>query len=358
VAFNEVFSKLSSCLHICKALDHVVLVEISTMDLERYMRLKARMQAVGESHPGSLFPQPSQNFTDYFLVIKYSHIELIEQEGKGGSPAQVIQKSAASRERDRVSPYGEYATVTREYVNAKGESERTDLEIHCETMQKALKSLFGDYSPEGFHANPIVFRKPYYTLFHCQRGIQDMMTKAFTTQEQRKHLKWLVDTMSEKLQALDNIQEGFVDKGLVTFQDLPIIFEAGSIIVGHSQGLIDLTVKREKSGKSERPECFLFHEISDELEDNSVEGKYRNVGIFRWAYNDLTFGLTAGTLRIREFQGSRKITDLECFPLKHLREEERSELVTELIARGKRWCDYLKAKTMNYKGSRTRNSYN
>ena len=322
------------------------------MDFERYMSLKTRIQAVDESHPGSIFPQPSQKFTDCFSVIKYPYTEVIEKEGRDGTPSQVIQKSAAFQDRGRDSPFGEYAIVARDRVNAKGETVQTDLEIKCETMQKALNSVFGDHSPEGFSADPIVFRKPYYSLFHCRREIQDMMTKVSNTQEQKQHLEWLVKFMSENFQTLDTIQEGLVDKGLINFKDLPIIFEAGSIIVGHSQGLIDFGVKREKSGKTERPECFLFHEISDELEDKLMVGKYRNISVFRWGYNDSTFGLTAGTLQIREFPGPRKITDLECFPLKHLTDEEKNELVPGLIARGKRWCDYVQAKTMEYEGLR------
>lgn len=308
--------------------------EIGTMDFERYMSLKARIQAVGESNP----------------VIKYQYAEIIEIEGKDGSPSRVIQKSAASQGRGRDSPFGEYAIVARDRVNAKGETEETDLEIQCETMQKALNSVFGDYSPEGFRADPIVFRKPYYSLFHCRREVQDLMTKTSNTQEQKQHLEWLVNFMSEHFQTLDMIQEGLVDKGLITFKDLPIIFEAGSIVLGHSQGLVDFGVKREKSGKTERPECFLFHEISDEMEDKFTVGKYRNVKVFSWGYNGSAFGLTAGTLQIKEFAGPRKITDLECFPLKHLKDEDKNELVPGLIARGKRWCEYVKAKTMEYKG--------
>jgi hypothetical protein len=220
-------------------------------------------------------------------------------------------------------------------------------------MQKAIISVFGDHSPEAFRADPIIFRKPYYSLFHCRREIQDMMTNASHTEEQKQHLEWLVNFMSENFQTLDTIQEGLVDKGLINFKDLPIIFEAGSIIVGHSQGLVDFAVKREKSGKTERPECFLFHQISDELEDTSMIGKYRNVGVFRWGYNDSMFGLTAGKLQIREFTGPRKITDLECYPLKHLKDEDKNDLVPRLIARGKRWCDYVQATTMEYQGLRT-----
>jgi hypothetical protein len=219
-------------------------------------------------------------------------------------------------------------------------------------MQEALYSVFGDHSPEGFRADPIVFQKPYYSLFHCRQEIQDMMTRESNTQEQKQHLEWLVNFMSEHFQALNIVQEGLVDKGLINFKELPIIFEAGSIIVGYSQELVEFRVKREKSGKTVHPECFLFHEISDELEDKMVGGKYREISVFRWGYNDSRFGLIAGKLHVREFLGPRKITDLEFFPLKHLKDEDKNDLIPRLIARGKRWFDLVTAKTMEYRGLR------
>jgi len=153
-------------------------------------------------------------------------------------------------------------------------------------MQKAIISVFGDHSPEAFRADPIVIQKPYYALFHCRSRIQEMMTDTSSnTEEQKQHLEWLGNFMSENFQPLDEIQEGLVEKGLITFKDLPIIFEAGSIIIGHTQDLIGYGVKRENSGTTKRPECFLFHEISDELEDSLTIGKFKNVHVFRWGWD-------------------------------------------------------------------------
>ncbi len=61
------------------------------------------------------------------------------------------------------------------------------------------------------------------------------------------------------------------------------------------------------------------------MEDSQMGGKYRDLDVFRWGYNGSKFGLTSETLRIKEFPGSRRITDLECFPFVHLREEEKND---------------------------------
>jgi hypothetical protein len=285
-----------------------------------------------------------------FSAIKYQYAEVLEKEGKDGGSPLVIQKSAATLGRDKDTPFGEYAIVSRDRVNAKGENEGTDLEIQSEAMQKALHSIIGNHSQVGVRADPIIFRKPYYSLFHCRHEIQKLAERESNTEEQKKHLEWLTDFMSKNFQTLEKVQDGLVDKGLIEFKHLPIIFETGSIVVGQLQPDIEQTVKREKTEKTERPECFLFHEIRDEMEDKTTGGKYMDIEVLRWGFNGSMFGLTAERLRIKEFPGPRKITELECFPLKYMKEEEKNDLIPKLIDRGKKWCDYVESKNFQYKG--------
>lgn len=266
----------------------------------------------------------------------------------------VVQKSATSLVQNRESPFGEYAIVSRDRINAKGENEGTDLEIQSETMQKALHSILSKYSQVEIHANPIIFRKPYYSLFHCRHEIRNLAQKESNTQGQKQHFEWLINFMSENFKTLEKIQDGLVDKGLIEFKHLPIIFEAGSIVVGQLQGEGEQTIKRDKVEKTERPECFLFHEIGDELEDKMTGAKSIDVEVLRWAYNGSMFGLAKETLRIKEFLGPRKITELECFPIKYLKEKEKNELIPQLIARGKKWCDHVESKIFLYKGLQAR----
>lgn len=292
--------------------------------------------------------------TDIFAAIKYPYAEVLEKEGKDGGSPLVIQKSAASLGRNRDSPFGEYAIVSRDRINAKGENEGTDLEIQSEAMQRALHSIIAAHSQAGIRADPIIFRKPYYSLFHCRHEIRKMAELESNTPEQKQHLDWLIDFMSKNFQTLEKVQEGLVDKGLIEFKHLPIIFEAGGIVVGQLQPEPEQLIKRDdKPERTMRPECFLFHHIRDELEDQLTGAKYMDIEVLRWGYNGLMFGLTAERLRIQEFAGPRKITELECFPLKYLEEKEKNELIPKLIDRGRKWCDYVEAKNFQYKGLRS-----
>lgn len=158
-------------------------------------------------------------------------------------------------------------------------------------MQKALHSILGRHSQAEIRADPIIFRKPYYSLFHCRHEIRNMAQKKSNTQEQKQHFEWLINFMSDNFKPLEKIQDGLVDKGLIEYKHLPIIFEAGSIVVGQLQGEGEQTVKRDSVEKTVRPECFLFHEIGDEQEDKTTGTKFIDVEVLRWAYNGSMFGL-------------------------------------------------------------------
>ena len=262
----------------------------------------------------------------------------------------VIHKSAASQGRDNDSPSKEYAIVSRELVNAKGENDGAKLDVRCKHMQKAIRSIFSNHPVAGMNADPIVFRKPYYSLFHCRQGIQDMVGKESNTEEQEQSLHWLTDCMSKNLRPLEMAQESLVDKGLIDFEHLPIIFVPGCVMIGRVNGGQKPDVKRDHAAKTVKPECFLFHEISDELEDKETGTKYREIEAFRWGHDGSMFGLTAVKTQIDQFQGPRKITELECFPMEYLEENDKIKLVPQLIKRGELWCEKVEAKNFTYKG--------
>ena len=67
----------------------------------------------------------------------------------------------------------------------------------------------------------------------------------------------------------------------------------------------------------------MFDTMSQEHEDKKTGGKYVEIEVSRWGFNGSSFGLTAKTLRINEFPGRRKIIELDFFPLKYLREQDK-----------------------------------
>jgi hypothetical protein len=240
--------------------------------------------------------------------------------------------------------------VTRDRINAKGENESTELEIQSEPMQKALYTIISRRSQPGIFADPVIFRKPYYALFHCRNEIKEHTASESNSPEQRRHLEWLTEVMADKLKGLEKVQATQVDNGLIEFKHIGILFEAGCLVLGQPSKGKEKGETTEKLEKTDNPECFMFHTISDELEDRERGGKYVEIEVFRWGFNGTMFGLTAERLKISEFPGLRKITELECIPWASMKEEEKNKLFPKLVARGKKWCEYLEAKNLVYEG--------
>lgn len=217
-------------------------------------------------------------------------------------------------------------------------------------MQEALCSIIGKHSQIGTNADPIVFKKPYYALFHCRGELQRMAKRESNTPIQKQHLQWLVDFIANNLKALDKVHAGLVQKGLVDFKHLPLIFEAGSVVVGQILGDGEDIKTTGKIHKTTHPECFLFYRLSEPVKDESKGTGYIEIEVLRWGFNGSMFGLTKEKTRVRQFAGARKITDLECYPLQYLEDEQKNILIPKLIERGKKWCQWVEAKNLQYQG--------
>jgi hypothetical protein len=270
------------------------------------------------------------------------------KEGKGGNPPVILEKDAyVANEKDK---YREYALIIKEHINAKGESEYTDLEIQSQTLQSVLKAIISKRSQPGMFPNPTVFRKPYYALFHCREGIKEYEASEFCTEEKRTHLQYLKEFMLERFEDLETAQKNKVEKGLIDFKNLGILFEAGCLVIGQLTKPVPKGDPAEKMEKTVSPECFVFHHISNELEDKERGGKYVEISVYRWGFNGTKFGLTAHTLRIAEFPGSREITELECYPWKLMPKEKKDKYFRQMVERGRRWCKYMEPTSCVYQG--------
>jgi hypothetical protein len=160
--------------------------------------------------------------------------------------------------------------------------------------------------------------------------------------EQVQHLEWLSDFMEKNFKGLNKIYDSLVTKGgLIEFKHIQIIFEAESIVVAQKNGV---------------QECYLLRDISEELENKEKGLKYVEMRVFSWRYNGFRFGLSPEILKLESFPGRRKITELEYFPLQHLPAEKQKALVTDLVARGHKWVQYVNTTHFEYKGMLDQNA--
>jgi hypothetical protein len=211
-----------------------------------------------------------------------------------------------------------------------------DLEIQSSVIQDAIRTIFGHHSQVDVLADPIVFQKPYYPIFHHRKEIQDFAREKSSDPTQKRHLDYLIKFMDDNLKGLTKVYESLVQNDVIEFKQIQIIFAAGSKIIGQ---------------KKDIQECFLLHDISDEKEDKQNGVKYVEIRAFQWRYNGSRFGPALETLRLDEFQGRRKITELDYFPLDRFKPDEKREaLVKKLIQRGRKWCQVVESKHFDYKG--------
>lgn len=216
--------------------------------------------------------------------------------------------------------------VIHDRINAKYEHEGTFLEIQSSIIQEAIRSAFGEHSQLDVRADPIIFQKPYYPLFQRRDEIKKIAEAALTSNDETRktQFKWLLKFMDDSFQELDIIHKSQVEKGLIEFKHIQMIFASGGILVGKENGL---------------QECVILHDISDIQEDKQKGGNYVKLRAFRWQYNGTNFGPSLKEIQLHEFSAARQITELDYYPIEALSKEKRETLFEILIERGRKWCE-------------------
>lgn len=260
------------------------------------------------------------------LDITHSSISIRQQIPKTGGTPIITEKSGIVRA-DRQFP--EYAMVIRDKINAKEEHEGTFLEIQSSIIQEAIRKAFGENSQLDVRADPIIFKKPYYSLFQRRNKIKKIAEAALASNDETRktHFKWFLKFMDESFQELEIIYKSQVEKGLIEFKNVQMIFASGDILVGTEDGL---------------QECVILHDISDILEDKQKGGHYVLLRVFRWQYNGTMFGPSLKKIQLDEYSAARQITELDYYPVETLSKEKREDLFETLIERGKKWCETVK----------------
>lgn len=162
--------------------------------------------------------------------------------------------------------------VIRDKINAKHEHEGTYLEIQSSIIQEAIRSAFSENSQLDVRADPIIFPKPYYPLFQQRDKIKNFAEAVLKSNDEARktHLKWLLKFMDENFRELENIHKSQVEKGLIEFKHIQMIFASGGILVGKDKGL---------------QECVILHDIGDIIEDKKKGGNCVKLRAFRLQYN-------------------------------------------------------------------------
>ncbi|KAF2098988.1 P-loop containing nucleoside triphosphate hydrolase protein [Rhizodiscina lignyota] len=282
-------------------------------------------------------------------------IAITERQRSRGNPPDITESFSSYTGYDKDKFFSNYAMVHRKCLKRKGDHEKTDVEIQCRTIQAVVRKIIGIYSYPGILADPIVFSEPCYPLFQFRDELSEYAESKSNPLHERQHLAPLMDFMknSESFKELQDVQEQQVSKGLISFKHTRLLFRPGDIIIGYDRDvrqcwLVQYTASIDDKDK-EKDESS--DESSDDDEKKAKKSK-KHIEIYalNWDFDGEKFGPCYARLKLRSFSGLRAIRKLKYFPVKYLPDNEKEDVISELIARGRRWCELVGVSHWNYKG--------
>ncbi|TPX12726.1 uncharacterized protein E0L32_000903 [Thyridium curvatum] len=250
--------------------------------------------------------------------MKAAFMDVTERERSYGDPV-ITPTSLVAKGRDRDKPFTKYALLLRRRINIDGKWVGTQLEIRSPVIQAALQKLLASCSYLNLMTTPIVIKAPYAVLFQFRHEIREYTSSSERTQEEKAHMRELVQFMNVNLEKLEKEYNQYAPTGLTTCDLLWTLFRPETLVIYRTDHF---------------QECYRVSDCSAIVINGST---FFSITAWSWDYNGISFGPSRTTLHIPEFQGARKVTELNIYPFDALSPAEQKELESKLIARGKVW---------------------
>lgn len=155
--------------------------------------------------------------------------------------------------------------------------------------------------------------------------------KAKKRQEtKRKHLKVLLKYLDKDYASTKKTLYPMLESGIITFDLLWALYKPNTLAYTTTYGSVD------------EPRAFKI-ELA-EKEFSFLKGEWYNIEGRYLEYDGKTWGMGTMDCDVAAFKGARKITSLNCYPLKYHKNE--AKLRADLIARGKK---FVSLQGVNYK---------
>jgi len=239
------------------------------------------------------------------------------QEGYGRTVVTKTSEANTARQKDK--KYSHYALVLRRKVDRKGEARSTQLEIRSKVIRAAFQDILASCSSLNLVVSPIVIRDPFEPLFQYRNEIRDYAASPERDEAQKSHFKELIQFIEDNLGKVEAEFNQYSPSGLVTFELLWTLFRPETLVVFQTDYF---------------QECYRVSTCEHRIRNG--ENNFEIVAWY-WDYNGISFGPSRKLLRIPEFQGARKITQLIVFPFDALPDTEKAAVSQNLISRGKKW---------------------
>lgn len=190
------------------------------------------------------------------------------------------------------------------------------IEIQSPELNGRLSAVLEDYPSVDTGAPVVGFNAPFIPFLHrWDRLLQAEATE--TNDGLKKLLSALKNTLEPELSDSFHTFHEFKKTGYVTYKDILLAFEPGSIVVETVNGIHSAAILNDASTIKMR--SYDYCQLSVEVLD----------------WNGITFGFRNKTWKIHPFKGFRKITTLPYSPLTSHPDQER--IRQSLIERGRRF---------------------
>ncbi|KAI9764600.1 MAG: hypothetical protein M1840_008329 [Geoglossum simile] len=201
--------------------------------------------------------------------------------------------------------------------------------IQSPLLKNVLNTVLKDFPGVTPGLSPLTFTPPFKPLFHRW----DALVEAVRDEENpatKKHLDLFFSIVEPELKETIRVRDDFVAHGVVTFQHIWTIFQAGTMI---------FTTQDDQ-------ECAYKLNNSTEVQTNC--GKFYQLECENIDWDGQKFGKNTQNLMIPYFPGTHPISELNAFPLDY--HPDQKSVKERLLDRGRRFEQLRGQHYKTYKG--------
>jgi hypothetical protein len=243
------------------------------------------------------------------------------------STRPTAEKFRSKIEKER---YNDVAIVVRRRLGVDQKARWINLEIQSPSIVAALTKVCGDSSFLNTKVVPIKISKPYPVLFHYREGLREYARHPDRTDEEKPHLKVLIDFMAREFRKVEAEYNRLISKGQVTFPLVWTLFKPGEEVFIHDSHYVTCGIVHSLIGTGSQRSLFL--------------------GTRSWDYDGSYFGPVAANNTLKPFEGISDITSLPVYPVKFHKNKGNEDLRKKLIDRGHRWKQIVDVTHCTYEG--------
>lgn len=211
----------------------------------------------------------------------------------------------------------------------------TQVEIRDPIIQKALQVVLGPVRYLNLYTLPLCLNEPFRELFWFRKELQNYQKRQENSTEEQESFEILSTFIADRLHKTERLYNQMVPQGFITYALLWTIFRPSSWVLS-----LDFDIPQMYSVQS-----FQYMQNPD-------RSHCAEINCLMWNYEGDTFGISSKSIKIAEFEGQRKITDLNIYPFDSLPDHEKASMYERLLARGKKWMTFTGLQHRLYDGKR------